>query len=927
MLHQSMGGMVYIPQWFVWRLTWDASENKYQKVPCYPDGSKYRMDAQDPANWMTYEKACASLTWHRSWNDGYAYTLGFMLTASTGYWFLDIDKCLVNGQLSHQANVMRDSFPGAAWEWSSSTTGLHIFGRGEIPKHRMKDIFKLNLEFYSDLRGIAFGLTGEMWGNADTDHTGAVAWLVENYFPPNAFHGEILDSQFDGPDPLWNGPTEDMELIARIERVRRTSAAEVFGGIPDARATFAQLYEANPATMDQLYGNDESGAEFALIGMLAFWTGRDARRIERIMRQSGLYREKWESSRRSETFIRYSILRLCRTHYAEGRAVFGQQREKHVGSEVPAGDSSGHAGSHEVGRGFVSTVGEHDATAAPGPNGAMVAASSPTTLTIEPTKWEASRHWIAAFNGAGTGEELEALARTAQVDERMTPDLAFSLGRDVQKRFEDLQIEKSISWCRSLLMPPKVSDGYSAVRALTEMGNADRMLDAYGADLMYVLQMEKWYRWSGIFWQYCYPDEMRNLADTTIRNLPKEMDGMDSSMQQAFYKFALDSQKTSMVSAMIKHAQANGSVVRHAKYLDADKNVLGVLNGAVDLRTGILLAPDRNLFITSTCNTTYNPAATAPWFVQTVSDCFYGDAEMVSFFKRLMGYTLLADPKEQILVIPFGSGANGKSTVLVAIQNTLGQYARGVPSETFVSTQANVSGNAGGAREDLLRLRGARYVYISEIEEGSQLKESLVKTLTGGEPIVARGIHAKESIEFTPTFVGIMPTNHKPTIKGDDNGIWRRIMLIPFMRNFKTDPHIVHDSQRPDKLNYEREGILRWLVEGAIEYRAYGLCAPAAVREATADYRDEMDYMKEWLENYCEFDPSFRDTKADLFNSWKHFAEPRGLLRYMSSQNQLARRLQSDAVKPLKQVAGKKGRGFSGIRLKSAASVMFEGQK
>lgn len=928
MLQQSLGGMIHLPQWFVWRLTWNAEENKYDKMPCYPDGSKYRMDAQDPNNWMTYDAACTVLSRLRAANTDpvIAYTLGFLLTASTGYWFLDIDKCIINGQLSKTADDLWRSFPGAAYEWSSSATGMHIFGRGAIPKHRKKDVYKLNLEFYSHKRGIAFGLTGDMWGQADTDHTGAVQWLVDGYFPANPLEGEILDSQFDGPDPTWNGPDDDDALIERVNRVRRLSAAEVFGGVPEERATFAQLFEGDAATIEKIYGNDESGAEFALIGMLAFWTGRDATRIERIMRRSGLYREKWESGRGSDCFIRYSILRLCRTHYAEQRPVFGAVRNNSAATPMPdvadpASISKPATSAQPAGVPY-QQLGNGEQHTVETPAGILHSAG--TVVAVDPTKWEASRHWLSAFNNAGTGEELEEIARAAQVDERMTADLAYSLGRDLQKRFDELQIEKPIGWCRALLMPSKAQlDGYAPLRALTEMGNGDRLIDRYGKELMYVIEMDKWYRWHDVRWIYCYDKEVTSLAKHTVRELHKEMDGMDTGTQQAFYKFALDSQKVSMLNAMVRHAESEGSVVRSAKLLDADKNIIGALNGAIDLRTGLLLTPDREHYLTATCATNYNPAATAPWFIQTVSDCFYGNAEMIAFFKRLMGYTLLADPKEQILIIPFGSGANGKSTVLVAIQNTLGNYSRGVPAETFVSTVSNASGNAGGPREDLVRLRGARYVYISEIEEGSQLKESLVKTLTGGEPITARGINAKESIEFIPTFVPIMPTNHKPTIKGDDNGIWRRIMLVPFMRNFATDPHIVRDEARAAKLDVEREGILRWLVEGAIEYRAFGLCPPEAVKEATADYRDEMDYMKEWLENYCEMGSEYRETKADLFDSWKKFAEPRGLLRYMSSQNQLARRLATGTVMPVRVVPGKRGRGFVGIRLRSAASLAF----
>lgn len=916
MLQQSLGGMVKIPQWFIWRLTWDAADQKYHKVPCYADGSVYRMNAQDPANWMTFDAADALVSYLRGQqpaSSGVTYTLGFMLTASTGYWFLDIDKCVSNGQVSQLANDLGVSFRGAAWEWSSSSSGLHILGRGVIPLHRKKDPFGLHLEFYSDKRGIAFGLTGQMWGDIDTDHSGAVDWLVNNYFPPNPFEGEILDSQFDGPDPGWSGPTDDAELIAMMSRKRRASAAEVFGGEPVERASFADLYAGDPAVMDRIYGNDESGAEFALIGTLAFWTGRDAPRIERLMRQSGLYREKWESGRNGDSFIRYSILRLLRTSYAERRPVLNRSGAPRI-SDLP---QNSHVPS---GAPLLGTVAPAVPMAEP------AASSTPIVVTIEPGKWECTRHWQSVFNSCGTGEELEQAAREAQVDERMTFDAAFTLGADLHKRFDDLQIKKKIDWCRGLLMPSKVeSGGLSAIHAMTEMGNADRMIDRYGKDLMYVIQMDKWYRWNDVRWKYCYDAEMKHYATLTIRALPKEMDDMDTGMQQAFYKFALESQKRAMVSAMISHATANMEVARDASLLDADRNIIGARNGAIDLHTAIALAPNRQHYLTACCGCDYVPHAKAPWFEQTVSECFYGDVEMIAFFKRLMGYTLLADPKEQILIIPFGSGANGKSTVLTAIQKTLGDYAVGVPSETFVSTQANVSGNAGGPREDLLRLRGARYVYISEIEEGAQLKESLVKTLTGGESITARGINAKDSVEFTPLFVPIMPTNHKPTIKGDDEGIWRRIKLIPFTRNFKTDPYIMRDESRSDKLDYEREGILRWLVEGAIEYRTYGLCEPASVRDATAEYRDEMDYMKEWKESYCEFGPEFRETKADLFESWKKFAEPRGLLRYMSSQNQLARKLTGNNVVPIKDVPGKKGRGFRGIRLKSDATRAFSG--
>ncbi|MFK7368296.1 DNA primase, partial [Acinetobacter baumannii] len=113
-------------------------------------------------------------------------------------------------------------------------------------------------------------------------------------------------------------------------------------------------------------------------------------------------------------------------------------------------------------------------------------------------------------------------------------------------------------------------------------------------------------------------------------------------------------------------------------------------------------------------------------FEKTVLDAFFGDEEMANFFRRLMGYAILGNPKENLMVIPFGDGSNGKSTVLTTIFKALGDYAKMTPAETFLGEGRS---NAGGAREDLLRLRGARFVYVGEPEENKELKEGLVKSM------------------------------------------------------------------------------------------------------------------------------------------------------------------------------------------------------
>ncbi len=153
----------------------------------------------------------------------------------------------------------------------------------------------------------------------------------------------------------------------------------------------------------------------------------------------------------------------------------------------------------------------------------------------------------------------------------------------------------------------------------------------------------------------------------------------------------------------------------------------------------------------------------------------------------MIGYIALGQPKESIILIPYGSGNNGKSTIFKSIALALGDYAKTANADTFLGDGRS---NSGGAREDILRLRGSRFVYSTEPDEGKELKEGLIKAMTGGEALPARGLYARHTVEVQPTWTVVMPTNHKPIIKGDDYGIWRRIMLVPFTRNYDDDPTI-----------------------------------------------------------------------------------------------------------------------------------------
>lgn len=456
-------------------------------------------------------------------------------------------------------------------------------------------------------------------------------------------------------------------------------------------------------------------------------------------------------------------------------------------------------------------------------------------------------------------------------------------------------------------------------RPLTEFGNAERMLDRYGQGLMYVEGLQSWFVWTGVYWRKAADAEIAHMAKETVRALGSEIERHSTGEALAeFYHFCALSQRNQMVISMVNLAKSDPRVFVPAEELDKHAHLVGALNGVIDLRTGELLPPDPELRITKAVGCAYDPKAKCPLFEKTVLEVFNDDAETVGFFQRLVGYAMTGDPKEDVMVIPYGNGSNGKSTVLGAVRRAFGDYARAAEAETFVS-DGRSSSAAGRPREDILRLKGARFVYVNEPDENSELREGSVKAMTGGDMLTARGVQGRASVEFMPTWVVFMPTNHKPIVKGSDNGIWRRLMMLPFTRNFEDDPAVKKDTQLGAKLLAELPGILNWVIRGALSYRQRGLAVTGTVSDARRDYKEQMDLLAEWLEERCEVGPLYYSTSQELWASWFEFAKNRGLLNYVKNSVSLGRRLEA------RFPAGKLSGGLrirKGLRIKDEFSVL-----
>ncbi|MGD9698474.1 phage/plasmid primase, P4 family [Acinetobacter sp.] len=460
---------------------------------------------------------------------------------------------------------------------------------------------------------------------------------------------------------------------------------------------------------------------------------------------------------------------------------------------------------------------------------------------------------------------------------------------------------------------PAKTRGEDGRHELSELGNVGRMIDRYGDDLRYVPQTESWFAWNGVYWQPVTQLEILQYATATVKALPNEALQIKSDEDRAKHKaFCVFSQRIRMVEDMVKWARSDERILTYVTKFDANMHLLGCSNGAVDLRTGELLEPNREHLISYNTGVNYHPNAKCPVFEQTVLDAFFGDAEMAAFFQRVIGYIAIGNPKESIILIPYGSGNNGKSTIFKSIALALGDYAKTANADTFLG---DGRANGGGAREDILRLRGSRYVYSTEPEEGKELKEGLIKAMTGGEALPARGLYSRHTIEVQPTWTVVMPTNHKPIIKGDDYGIWRRLMLVPFTRNYDKDPNIKKDVNRSAKLLRELPGILRWIVQGALDYKQNGLKPPQGVLAAKDEYKQENDLLADWICDCCDLVEGYRETNKNLWQSWQAWAVENGRQHMFKGEPSFGKKLKNR----FETWRTMRGRGYVGIRVRESA--------
>lgn len=353
-------------------------------------------------------------------------------------------------------------------------------------------------------------------------------------------------------------------------------------------------------------------------------------------------------------------------------------------------------------------------------------------------------------------------------------------------------------------------------------------------------------------------------------------------------------------------AKADPVFARTADFWDIDPFLLGTPDGTIDLLTGELRPSRPTDNITKATGVTPAKWADCPVWLEFLREATAGDDELTRFLQQIAGYALTGSVEEHALFFVYGPGGNGKGVFLNAIQSIMGDYATVAAMETFQAGR----GNSHPA--DLAMLRGARLATASETDEGGAWAEARIKQMTGGDPVSARFMR-QNFFTYQPQFTLIIVGNHKPALRSIDDAMRRRFNIIPF-----TNTPSAPDPDLPDKLRKEYPAILRWMIDGCLDWKKHRLCRPVVVEEATEQYFEDQNTMAQWLDQYCDVDHSnwhLSEKSGSLFSSWTHFAKANGVdagtsKTFKPAMEKMDFKFKKDAA----------GRWFHGIRLKSRAN-------
>jgi putative DNA primase/helicase len=691
-----------LKQWVCWKRT-PLPNGKVNKLPINPYNGLNAM-SNTPATWGTFEEALTSVTKYNLAG------VGFMF--ANGYFGVDLDNC--TEELKQEFMTELQSYT----EVSQSGNGIHIICKGKLPEGARR---KAGIEMYETNR--FFVMTGNLIGTPTVEErTKEVKKLHKKYLQSPKEELAIYTYEKKESSPKL----EDSEVIRKASNSKNGHL-------------FNLLFAGN---WEGVYPS-QSEADMAFAMLLAFWTNKDVEQMDRIIRLSGLMREKWNRKQNNTT---YGAITL---------------------------------------------------------NNAINKTKNTYSVDIK--------------------EEAYLNPATGEVD------------YTDKKEYE-----------------------------LNDTGNAHRFADRFGDQIKYNFDNKQFMIWDGIRWVYDTQHTVRNMVEVVITEMKKDaMSEEDANNQKSKIKNVQHAFSSRGKDAMLKEAMHINNIPCTNANFDNNKKMFNTLGGVVDLSKGLVLPHDKS-FSMSKLSPFYIAVGEPQRWLKFLNEIFNGDTELIRFVQKAVGYTLTGSIKEQCMFICYGDGANGKSVFLDVISTLMGEYASNAQVETLLYHK-----NQGSGSSDLARLKGSRMITTSEPNEGSKFNEGLIKQLTGGDKITARFLYGKE-FEFKPEFKIWLATNYKPVIRGTDQGIWRRIRLIPFEMHLSKQKQ---DKDLTSKLLKELPEIINWAIEGCKLWLKEGLENPKSVEDATKDYKNEMDMISSFVEQNCQEIPNWETAVSDVYQVYSDWAK------------------------------------------------------
>jgi putative DNA primase/helicase len=398
----------------------------------------------------------------------------------------------------------------------------------------------------------------------------------------------------------------------------------------------------------------------------------------------------------------------------------------------------------------------------------------------------------------------------------------------------------------------------------TDIANSKRFAAQHRDDVRYTAA-RGWFVWDGQRWA---ADEnaiaVQEKAKRTALAIFDEV--RIAANRDEIFRHAKRSQSKRAIDAMIALGRSEPGIPAKITEFDPDGWLFNVRNGTIDLRTGELRPHTKSDLITSLSESTFTPCAEYELWDSFLWRITAQNHDLYDYLRRFVGYLLVADTSDQSLHFLYGLGANGKSVFCEVLQRLMGDYA------VTASPDLIMLRRHAGIPNDVARLRGVRAALMNETSQGSRFDEAKLKDLTGGDTLTARFLN-HEFFDFHPTHRIIIRGNHKPAINGTDDGIWRRLRLVPFTVSIPLEEQ---DRDLLRKLRGELSGILNWAIQGCLEWQKSGLAPPQIVTDAVRQYREESDTLGRFIGECCDARNLAQVKSGVFFKRYQEYAQAAG---------------------------------------------------